>query len=66
MQFHTFLKDSVGFVSNSRVSFFVLSPFVLFCVLWGFFPIKKHQVLLLLPSDFRALMLKQSYKLLKQ
>lgn len=59
MQFLTSLKDSIGFVSDSRVSFFVLSPDLSF-------PIKKHQVLFVLPSDFRALVLEQSCKLLKQ
>lgn len=54
MPFLTFLKDSIGFLSDSRVSFFVLSP------------IKKHQVFLVLPSDFRALVLEQFCKLLKQ
>lgn len=30
IHFLTFLKDSIGFVSDSRVSFFVLSPVLFF------------------------------------
>lgn len=39
MQFLTFINDSIGFVSDSRASFFVLSPV-------GFFPIKSTKYFL--------------------